>query len=30
MARRQFTSQSLVLIAIAVAINMIGGQLISM
>ena len=30
MARRQFTSQSLVLIAIAVAINMIGGQLISL
>lgn len=30
MARRQFTSQSTVLIAIAVAINMIGGQLISL
>lgn len=30
MVRRQFTSQSLVLIAIAVAINMIGGQLISL
>lgn len=30
MARRQFSSQALVLIVIAIAINMIGGQLISM
>ena len=30
MARRQFSSQSLVLIVIAIAINMVGGQLISM
>ncbi len=30
MARRPFSSQSLVLIVIAIAINMIGGQLISM
>ena len=30
MAQRQFSSQSLALIVIAVAINMIGGQLISM
>lgn len=30
MAQRQFTSQTLALIVIAVAINMIGGQLISM
>ena len=30
MARRQFSSQSLALIVIAIAINMIGGQLISM
>ena len=29
MARRQFSSQSLVLIVIAIAINMVGGQLIS-
>ncbi|VEB54356.1 Substrate-specific component of queuosine-regulated ECF transporter [Salmonella enterica subsp. enterica] len=30
MARRPFSNQSLVLIVIAIAINMIGGQLISM
>ena len=30
MARRQFSSQSLALIVIAIAINMVGGQLISM
>ncbi|VDZ86479.1 Uncharacterised protein [Kluyvera intermedia] len=30
MARRQFSSQSLVLIVIAIAINMVAGQLISM
>lgn len=30
MAHRQFSSQSLVLIVIAIAINMVGGQLISM
>lgn len=30
MTRRPFSSQSLVLIVIAIAINMIGGQLISM
>lgn len=30
MARRPFSSQSLVLIVIAIAINMVGGQLISM
>ena len=29
MARRQFSSQSLALIVIAIAINMVGGQLIS-